>query len=96
MDQKILLIGPYLDFENPKRIGGATILFKHLLDHLDNNKVEYTLIHLDKKEGFSALLRNLFHLFAKTWRHSKGANAIMINVNQRGALYIAPLLYSIS
>lgn len=86
-----LLIGPYT-FGHSKQIGGATILFKMLVESCNQNRIRNVVIPTNKFQGRFYNLVNFFLVLMKAIRLIPLSGTIFLNVNRRGYIYIAPFI----
>ncbi|HEX5624928.1 MAG TPA: glycosyltransferase [Saprospiraceae bacterium] len=91
MRNRYLLIGPY-PHGHPNQIGGSTILFKGFVEYMETRKLDFHHLSITRYQGpFKRLVNLIRVLFQAIW-WIPASRMIVVNVNRRGLLYLAPLL----
>ncbi|MEM1326656.1 MAG: glycosyltransferase family 4 protein [Bacteroidota bacterium] len=92
MSKHILLLGP-LPNENPNSVGGATNSFKILTDFFKEKSHPHTVVCLNPSDSkIKSLLQMSSHYLSRLAQ----SDIAMLNFNQIGFKYIAPVLYVIA
>ena len=94
MSQKLLLIGPRFNQKEPKKSGGAIVLFENLLSELKHLDVAYEVIDSNKKNYPSSIIAPINILIGILIKQ-KNANHISLHSSNDYKLF-APVLILIS
>ena len=65
MANKFLLIGPYPYSHRPKAVGGASILFKEMIDFFETKKIDCKIISSNK---YNSKIKSLSYVVLNTIR----------------------------
>lgn len=90
MQPKLLFIGPRTT-DDKRTIGGTTVSFETLLNYLNANEIQHSIIPINKylDSRIMSFLYILLQALIKIPLHQ----TTMLNVNPRGAKFVAPILY---
>ncbi|MGB5025306.1 MAG: glycosyltransferase [Saprospiraceae bacterium] len=86
-----LLIGPY-PFGNPSQIGGATILYKLLIDSFNERNIKNSVIAINYYHGKLGNLLNILSVCFKAFYLIPLSRTVFMNFNRRGYMYLAPII----
>jgi len=90
-EKSILLIGPYPEgFHH--QVGGATILFKNLVEFLAKNNLLHSFISTNYYHFYGGIVFNYFIAVFKSIFKIPRIDLIFLNFNRRGFYYIGPLI----
>ena len=87
-DNKILLIGPLLNKNNPTITGGAIVLFNNLLEEFNANNVDYLLIDTNK-ENYTNLIIAYISIYIQIFLKQFQVTHISLH-SSRDYLFFAP------
>ena len=89
MSNKVLLIGPYPYSHRPKAVGGASILFKEMIDFFKIKKIDCKIISSNK---YNSKIKSLSYVVLNTIRRLN-YNIVILNLSQKGIIYLFPVLF---
>jgi len=89
MSNKVLLIGPYPYTHRPKAVGGASILFKEMIDFFKTKKYDCQIISSNK---YTSKIKSLNYVVINIIRRLN-YNIVILNLSQKGIIYLFPVLF---
>jgi glycosyltransferase involved in cell wall biosynthesis len=89
MPNKFLLIGPYPYSHRPEAVGGASILFKEMIDFFKTKKIDCQIIPSNK---YNSKIKSLRFILINIIRRLN-YNIAILNLSQKGILYLFPVLF---
>lgn len=88
----LLLIGPQLR-KDESNLGGATVLFMELVNHIHSRHIKHNIVNTQKFNAFASPFRNWIHVVFQTIRLIPQHRVVFLNVSQNGFIFLCPVTF---
>jgi glycosyltransferase involved in cell wall biosynthesis len=89
----LLIYGSVPVERKPQTYGGTTVLMQNFIEFLDEEKINYKLIKLNRFNFKGSFILNFINMIIMMVFYTPFSSKVMFNAASNGTFYIAPLVY---